>query len=83
MKFGSFGLNQNGGIWKEEIEKHLFPNITRLHTDIAGVKGQWVLIKIYGGPGCNSSLLMCDLLCNLRIYLYPGVPKSLSVSYFF
>ncbi len=76
----TFGLNEKGGMDKEEFEKYIFNSIIPLYPDMEDVPGKRVLIKIDSGPGRSNNQMMCARLRNRGAYLFPGVPNTTSVS---
>ena len=61
----TFGLNEKGGMDKEEFEKYI--TLTSL-------------IKINSSPGRSNNHMMCAWLCNCGTNLFPGVPNTTAVS---
>ncbi len=76
----TLGLNEKGGMDREEFEKYIFNGIVPLYPNALDVPGKRVLIKIDSGPGRNNNEVMCARLRNLGIYLYPGVPNTTAVT---
>ena len=57
----TIGLNEKGGMDKEEFEKYLFINIIPLYPDACDVPSKRVMIKIDSGPGRINIELMARL----------------------
>ncbi len=47
----TFGLNEKGGMDKEEFQKYILNSILPLYSDSLDIPGKKVLIKINSGPG--------------------------------
>ncbi len=76
----TFGLNEKGGMDKDEFEKYLFNSIIPLYPDLNDRPGKRILIKIDSGPGRSNNHLMCARLRSRGAYLFPGVPNTTAVS---
>ncbi len=75
----TFGLNEKGGMDKDEFEKYLFVNIVSLYPDAVDVPGKRVCIKLDSGPGRINAELMARLRL-MGFYVFPGVPNTTSVT---
>ena len=75
----TFGLNEKGGMDKEEFEKYILHSILPLYPDSMDIPGKRVLIKIDSGPGRMNRELMARL--RLRgFYMFPCVPNTTAVT---
>jgi len=75
----TFGMNERGGMNKEEFEQYVKNSLVTLYPDAADVPGKRVLLKADSGPGRKN----IDLMAYLRargFYFLPGLPNSTHVT---
>jgi hypothetical protein len=75
----TFGMNERGGMNKEEFEEYVKNSLVTLYPDAADVPGKRVLLKADSGPGRKN----IDLMAYLRVrgfYFLPGLPNSTHVT---
>ncbi len=75
----TFGMNDKGGMTKDEFEEYIKNSIITLYPDAADTPGKRVLLKADSGPGRKNT----DLMAHLRargFYFLPGLPNSTHVT---
>jgi hypothetical protein len=75
----TFGMNDKGGMTKDEFEEYLKNSVVTLYPDAADAPGKRVLLKADSGPGRKNT----DLMAYLRVrgfYFLPGLPNSTHVT---
>jgi hypothetical protein len=75
----TFGMNERGGMNKEEFEEYVKNSLVTLFPDAADIPSKRVLLKADSGPGRKNT----DLMAYLRFrgfYLIPGLPNSTHVT---
>jgi len=75
----TFGMNERGGMNKDEFEEYVKNSLVTLYPDAADIPGKQVLLKADSGPGRKNT----DLMAYLRVrgfYLIPGLPNSTHVT---
>jgi hypothetical protein len=75
----TFGMNERGGMNKDEFEEYVKNSIVTLYPDAADIPGKRVLLKADSGPGRKNTDLMAYLRCR-GFYLIPGLPNSTHVT---
>ncbi len=71
----TFGLNEKGGMDKEEFKKYIFINIIPLYPDSKVVPGKKVCIKLDSRLGQINVKFMAWLKVQ-GFYVFPGVPNT-------